>query len=213
MKPIIIQSHATETVLQCLDTIADGEYIVNDDAVVTVVVYATGNKDISGTIHVRLVGQRSTANIIGVFMIGKEHRVSLHTLQHHQAKDTRSNLLVKSVLNDSAQFSYDGAIRVEHEGQKTDAYQRNENLMLSDRAQAQSKPSLEILADDVRCTHGATVGNINQEQLFYMKSRGINEQSGIQLIVEGFLNDALGNIHNSVLEEQVKGVLWQTLQK
>jgi Fe-S cluster assembly protein SufD len=211
MKPLIIKSGTTKTHLQLVDQTAHGEYIVQEDATVTVVVTAYGNHDCSGKVHVRLQGTRSVANIIGIFISSKTNQISLHTLQHHEARDTTSNLLVKTVLKDTSHFSYDGAIRVEYSGQKTDAYQRNENLMLSDTAVAKSKPSLEILANDVRCTHGATVGNVNTDQLFYMKSRGIDEKTGTTLIVEGFLQEAISKIPDEAIQQQVKEIVWQNL--
>lgn len=211
MKSHTVSSHTQETILHLLDDFSKGEYTVMEHASLTLGVYARGDKDISGEIHVRLIGNGSKANIIGIFVSNSTHRITLKTLQHHEAFDTKSNLLIKSVLKDNATFSFDGAIRVEKEGQKTDAYQRNENLILSDFAFAQSKPSLEILANDVRCTHGATVGNIQPEQLFYLKTRGVMEKDAIKLITEGFLDDAISKINQSSYEQKIKDTVWQNL--
>ena len=132
-------------------------------------------------------------------------------MQHHEAQGTTRNLLVKTVLDGESSFSYDGAIRVEKEGQKTDAYQRNENLLLSNSVFAKSKPALEILADDVRCTHGATIGSIDAEQLFYLQTRGILEKEGRSLIVEGFLESLLSKITDTAKSEELRRALWETL--
>ena len=105
---------------------------------------------------------------------------------------------------DHAACLYDGGIRVEKEAQKTDAYQRNENLLLSEGAHAQSKPSLEILANDVRCTHGATVGKIPEDQLWYLATRGIGKKRGQGLIVSGFLGSALVSIDDTSVVESIK---------
>ena len=121
---------------------------------------------------------------------------TLHTMQVHEAPDTTSDLLVKTVLRDHAKCLYDGGIRVEKAAQKTDAYQRNENLLLSEHAYAESKPSLEILANDVRCTHGATAGPIDEEELWYLATRGITKDKGEGLIALGFIASALMRIDN-----------------
>lgn len=209
MKGKTISSYQKEIVLHNLEHEAFGDYSVMEGSSLTLVVYAAPKKHITGEISVRLKGKGSNARIIGVFINNKSNHISLKTLQHHQAADTSSNLLIKSVLNDESTFSFDGAIRVEKEGQKTDAYQRNENLMISENAFAQSKPSLEILANDVRCTHGATIGHVNPDQLFYMKSRGIDEHQGIELIVNGFLLDAIAKIEHETYEKKIMESLWQ----
>ncbi len=209
MKGKTISSYKKEIVLHDLEEEASGDYSVMEGSSLTLVVYAAPKKHISGEMYIRLKGKGSSARIIGVFFNSKKNHISLKTLQHHQAVDTSSNLLIKSVLTDESTFSFDGAIRVEKQGQKTDAYQRNENLMISEKSHAQSKPSLEILANDVRCTHGATIGHVNPDQLFYMKSRGIDEQQGIELIVRGFLQDAISKIEHETYEKKIMEYLWQ----
>lgn len=145
-------------------------------------------------IRVRLVGRGAAATITGVVVGDKEDAVAIRTMQSHEAPETTSDLLVKTILSGHAKCLYDGGIRVEKSAQKTDAYQRNENLLLSEHAYAQSKPSLEILADDVRCTHGATVGPVDEDQLWYLMSRGISRSEGEALLVRGFIQSALDRI-------------------
>lgn len=165
------------------------------------------------SIVVRLVGRGAEATILGVgVLVGSETSV-LHTLQHHEAPETRSNLLVKAVLKDASTFAYDGAILVDKNAQKTDAYQRNENLLLSDQAHAQSKPALEILANDVRCTHGATISTVNPDQLFYLESRGIKQPAGKLLLVEGFLQAPFFKLSDTIQKNQVQEELWQLLSE
>jgi Fe-S cluster assembly protein SufD len=200
-------------VLQNLDEVPESEYFVKKDEILTVAMYASGTQSIEGAVSVHLVGVNATANILGAFINFADNRITLHTLQHHKARGTTSNLLVKSVLFDTSTFSYDGAIRVENTGQKTDAYQKNENLLLSAHAHAQSKPSLEILADDVRCTHGATIGSIEREQLLYLQTRGISRHSGIYLIVQGFLDHVIEKISDTMKAKKVRALLWQHLSK
>lgn len=167
------------------------EYIVQKDSTFTLVLTAIHAKKIDATVAVRLMGSGSQATIIGLVIGDRDADIKIHTLQKHEAPDTTSNLLVKSALFGRARCVIDGGIRVEKKAQKTNAYQRNENLLLSDKAYAESKPSLEILANDVRCTHGATVGPVSQEELWYLATRGISTKMAEQIIVEGFFASAL----------------------
>ena len=109
------------------------------------------------------------------------------TEQHHLARNCSSNLLSKNVLQDQSKAIFSGLIRVDPEAQHTNALQTNRNLLLSKEAEADSLPGLEILANDVRCTHGATTSRLNQEELFYLLSRGIKKKNAESLICLGFL--------------------------
>jgi Fe-S cluster assembly protein SufD len=123
------------------------------------------------------------------------------TLQIHQAPNTSSNLLYKNALLDQAKTIFSGLIVVDPDAQKTDAYQSNRNLMLSDEAEANSLPGLEIQANDVRCTHGATSARIDREQEFYLESRGIRAAQAQQLLVFGFFEEVLGKIEHQELHD------------
>lgn len=123
------------------------------------------------------------------------------TLQIHQAPNTSSNLLYKNALLDQAKTIFSGLIVVDPDAQKTDAYQSNRNLMLSDDAEAHSLPGLEIQANDVRCTHGATSARIPAEQEFYLQSRGIAKAQADELLVFGFFEEVLGKIENQNLHD------------
>jgi Fe-S cluster assembly protein SufD len=185
-------------------------YIVEEDVHATIfILLQTGEQSVT----VRLVGQGAEAQIIGVGLLTGNDQTRLHTLQHHEAPETTSNLLVKAVLTDAASFIYDGSIFVDKKAQKTNAYQRNENLLLSNGAHAQSKPALEILANDVRCTHGATISTVDQEQLFYLASRGLNFISGKKLLVEGFLEAPFLKLSATIQTNKIKESIWQILSK
>jgi len=114
----------------------------------------------------------------------------------HQAPNTKSDLLYKNALQDGARTIFSGLIIVDPDAQKTDAYQSNRNLMLSDDAEANSLPGLEIQANDVRCTHGATTSRIDPEQEFYLRSRGIDATRTSQLLVFGFFEEVLNRLEN-----------------
>ncbi len=207
---IVIKENTQKTIIEDISTIEDKEYIVGKDAKLTLVLL--GKKmTYSSSITVRLHGSASSAHIIGCIIGNKKNSATLHTMQLHEASDTKSNLLVKSILFDEATFTYDGGIYVDTKAQKTDAYQRNENLLLSGSAHAQSRPRLEILANDVRCTHGATVSTVSSDHLWYLATRGINRDQGTMLITHGFLEQAILTISDTIVEQKVRKSLWQTL--
>lgn len=169
-------------------------YYVKKNESVTVVVLVQGEKNYRINLTLNLEGTGSEGTIIGLVHASKNASIIFHTLQHHAAINTTSNLLVKSILTDSSFLSYEGGIVVDKIAQKTNAYQRNENLLLDESAHAKSKPALEILANDVRCTHGATIGTLDPEQLWYLATRGIGKGEGRKLISNGFLMSALKNL-------------------
>ncbi|MEK7065697.1 MAG: SufD family Fe-S cluster assembly protein [Patescibacteria group bacterium] len=168
-----------------------------------IVLLIVGRKKQDITVTVRLTREGSSAVIIGLVKGDNSDAIVLRTLQYHGSRETTSNLLVKSLLADAASFTYDGAIRVEPKAQKTDAYQRNENLLLSPLAHAESKPKLEILANDVRCTHGATIGSVREDELWYLASRGIDKERATALIAQGFLRSVVDRIADERAKHRV----------
>jgi Fe-S cluster assembly protein SufD len=128
-----------------------------------------------------------------LFAEGKQH-LSFHTLQHHQAPSCRSDFLYKAALQDRARTVWRGVIKVDPDAQKTDGYQRNDNLLLSSQARADSIPGLEIEADDVRCTHGSTSGRVDEELIFYAQCRGLSRREAIRLVVSGFFQQVIDRI-------------------
>ena len=134
------------------------------------------------------------------------------TLQIHQAANTKSDLLYKNVLDDTAKTIFSGLIVVDPDAQKTDAYQSNRNLMLSEEAEANSLPGLEIQANDVRCTHGATTSHVDAEQLFYLQARGISPEVGQQLLVFGFFEEVLNRLENEPLHNALRGLIESKLK-
>jgi len=144
--------------------------------------------------HVALVGPRAVAQVNGVmFTEGRQH-LSYHTLQHHEAPSCKSDLLYKAALQDKSRTVWRGMIKVDPVAQKTDGYQRNDNLMLSAEARADSIPGLEIEADDVRCTHGSTSGRVDDEQIFYLRTRGLTRREAVRMVVTGFFQQVFDRI-------------------
>lgn len=168
--------------------------LVDSDAQLQWTIGALGSRLAKVNQHVALVGPRADAQVNGVmFTEGKQH-LSYHTLQHHEAPYCRSDLLYKAALQDRTRTVWRGMIKVDKIAQKTDGYQRNDNLMLSETARADSIPGLEIEADDVRCTHGSTSGRVDEETIFYCRQRGLTRHEAIRLIVSGFFQQIFDRI-------------------
>lgn len=144
--------------------------------------------------HVALVGPYATAQVNGVMFTEGKQQITYNTLQHHQAAHCTSDLLYKGALQDKSRLVWRGMIKVDPDAQKTDGYQRNDNLILSESARADSIPGLEIEADDVKCSHGATVGRVDDEQLFYACCRGLTRREATRMIVAGFFQQVFDRI-------------------
>ena len=139
----------------------------------------------------RLVGEGARSDLLAVSVADGTQEFDARTLQDHTCPHTTSDLLYKNALSDRARNIFGGLIRVEPHAHFTDAYQKVRNLLLSDDAEANSMPGLEILADNVRCTHGATSGQVDADEMFYLRSRGIPVSVAQRLIVTGFLNEVI----------------------
>jgi Fe-S cluster assembly protein SufD len=145
-------------------------------------------------VEASLQGQGANAELKAIYFGSGNQFFDFHTLQDHKVGNTRSDLLFKGALQDTARTVYAGLIRIEKGAARSDAYQANRNLVLSDHAKATSIPMLEIDNNDVRCTHGATVGPVDPQHLFYLRSRGIPETTAKRMIVQGFFGDVLERI-------------------
>jgi Fe-S cluster assembly protein SufD len=154
-----------------------------------------------------LAGQGATSRVTGAYFADGTQHLDYDTFQEHIAPNTTSDFAFKGALRDQATTVWRGMIRVEHEAQKTNAYQENRNLLLSDQAHADSIPGLEILANDVRCTHGATLGQVDRDQLFYLMSRGLSRPEAERLIVRGFFQDVLDRIELEPVREALANAL------
>lgn len=147
----------------------------------------------------QLVGEGARSDMLSVTVAQGDQEFDQRTFQDHVAPQATSDLLYKNSLDDESRTIFSGMIRVEPHAQRTDAYQKVRNLLLSDDAEANSMPGLEILADDVRCTHGATSGQIEEDELFYMLARGIHKRDAQRLIVQGFLQEAIERFGNEAI--------------
>ncbi|HET7855487.1 MAG TPA: Fe-S cluster assembly protein SufD [Gaiellaceae bacterium] len=148
-----------------------------------------------------LAGQGATSRVTGAYFADGDQHLDYDTYQLHQAPNTTSDFAFKGALRDKATAVWRGMIRVEKDAQRTNAYQENRNLMLSPTTHAVPIPGLEILANDVRCTHGATVGQVDRDQLFYLMARGLSRGEAERLIVRGFFTDVLDRVELEPVRE------------
>lgn len=167
---------------------------VERDAEVDWIFGALGSHLTKNFSDLNLVGQGSTGKMSGFYFTNGNQHLDHDTQQNHLAANTTSDLLFKGALLGESRSVWQGMIYVSEDATRTDGYQANRNLVLSEKARADSIPGLEILTDDVRCTHGATVGRIDQDQIFYLESRGIPYKDAEKLIVEGFFDPIMQRI-------------------
>jgi Fe-S cluster assembly protein SufD len=154
-----------------------------------------------------LAGPGATSRVTGAYFADGTQHLDYDTFQEHMAPSTTSDFAFKGALRDTARAVWRGMIRVEEGAQKTNAYQENRNLLLSKSAHADSIPGLEIMANDVRCTHGATLGQVDREQLFYLMTRGLTRAEAERLIVRGFFQDVLDRVELEPVRDALAAAL------
>lgn len=152
-------------------------------------VYPGVSADIS--LDIRLAGEGAEANVYGAYVCGGDEKVKIAVDMHHEVPHCNSRQLFKGIAGGSSKVDFYGKIIVAQDAQKTEAYQENHNILLSDGAKVDTKPQLEIYADDVKCSHGATIGRLNEEEQFYMRSRGISLEDAKVLQMISFIAPVL----------------------
>ncbi len=162
--------------------------------------------------HHFLMGENAECNSLGLYLADKFQHVDNYVNVIHHAPNCRSNQLFKGVLDDMATGAFNGRILVKEGAQKTLAYQSNNSILLTDDAKMDSKPQLEIFADDVKCSHGATVGQLDDNALFYLRSRGIDEREARLMLMFGFAHEVIQTIRIKALQERMDNLVMQRLQ-
>lgn len=175
--------------------------------------FSTGSECHREDYFMSLKGENSEALLSGAWMLKEKRQGHVNVLMEHQAPHCHSNQLFKGVVDENGRSSFIGKVYVHQEAQKTDAYQLNANLVLSDHARADCQPNLEIFADDVKASHGATVGQLDQEQLFYMLTRGCDKTEARNLMLTGFIHEVVDEISTPSLCKQVDETLTQQLNQ
>ncbi|MCS7246188.1 MAG: Fe-S cluster assembly protein SufD [Thermomicrobium sp.] len=181
--------------------------VLHQDAVVNTLNVSLGSRLSKAFIASNLVGPGATAEMLGLYFADDSQHLDHQTRQWHIAPYATSDLLYKGALKDRARTVFSGLIKVFPQAQRTDAYQANRNLILSSTARADTIPNLEIGANDVRCTHGATVGQVEEEYIFYLMSRGISRPEAVKLIVDGFFDEVIERVPVSEVQETVRSAI------
>ncbi len=181
--------------------------ILERDSVLQWYIGALGSHVTKANMEVALKGTGARAELIGFLFADDHQHLDHHTFQNHISGLTGSDLLFKGALRDRARSVYQGLIRIHKAAQRSDAYQVNRNLLLSKQARADSIPSLEIEANDVRCTHGATAGPVEEEHLFYLMSRGLSRREAERLIVDGFFDEVLQRIPVERVQDRLRAAV------
>lgn len=167
---------------------------------------------IRNNVDVKLNGEHSEADVFGVYLMDKEQHVDNQVYIDHASPNCYSNELYKGILDEKASAVFNGHILVRKDSQKTNAYQNNKNILLTDTARANAKPFLEIYADDVKCSHGATVGQLDDEAMFYLQSRGIKEHDARMLLMYAFAADVINKINIDALKTRIDDMVKKRLR-
>ena len=163
-------------------------------------------------LDVRLTGEGAEANVYGAYVCGGEEKVKIAVDMHHEKPHCNSRQLFKGIAGGVSKVDFYGKIIVAQDAQRTEAYQENHNILLTDGAKVDTKPQLEIYADDVKCSHGATIGRLNEEEQFYMRSRGISLEDAKVLQMISFVAPVLENIPDESQREVLAAQLEESIR-
>ena len=183
------------------------------DSSLRTVCATNGAQSVRFDYRIALTGENAEASLNGMWILKESRSAHAHIIMDHQAPNCRSMQLFKGALDDISHSSFEGKIIVRQAAQKTEAYQLNKNLLLGERASADSKPNLEIFADDVKASHGATVGQLDDDELFYMKSRGFPPHAAKNLLVGSFCKEIIDMIPADSLRNLLEDLLHRFLEK
>jgi Fe-S cluster assembly protein SufD len=172
-----------------------------------------GGELVRNDINSQLDGENIETHFYGLYMINGKQHVDNHTFVDHAKPNCMSNELYKGILDENARGVFNGKIIVRQDAQKTNAYQQNKTILLSNSAKIDTKPQLEIFADDVKCSHGATVGHLDDESEFYIRSRGVPKELAKSMLIRAFANDVIETIKISELKDQINHMIFEHLHK
>ena len=188
--------------------LVDNTYISQkDSSVVRVHTFSLGGKLIRNNLNFYQNGERIDSTLKGITILGDKQHVDHHTLVHHAQPNCESHQDYKGIFGDSSTGVFNGKIIVDKIAQKTDAFQQNNNILLSDKSTINSKPQLEIFADDVKCSHGCTIGQLDDEALFYLRSRGIPKKEAKALLMYAFANNVLESVRIPELKLRINKII------
>ncbi|MEI6866273.1 Fe-S cluster assembly protein SufD [Flavicella sp.] len=177
------------------------------DSVASVHTFSFGGKLIRNNLEFYQNGEHCVSHMNGISILNKKQHVDNHTLVEHKAPNCESHEMYKGIYDDSSTGVFNGKVIVEQAAQKINAYQQNNNVIVGDRASVNSKPQLEIFADDVKCSHGCTIGQLDESALFYMQQRGIPRKEAKALLMYAFSNEALKNVKIPELKAKINKII------
>lgn len=160
-------------------------------------------------LHIQVQGEHAETHLNGMYMLNGQQHVANYSTVDHQVANCESHELYKGIMDDKSTAVFNGKVFVRKDAQKTNAYQSNANVLISDDASVNSKPELEIYADDVKCSHGSTTGQLDDEAIFYLRARGLSEKSATQLMLTAFMSDVL----DKITIPEVKAKAFKTINK
>jgi Fe-S cluster assembly protein SufD len=189
-------------------SLIDNTYVQQkDSSIVSVNTFTFGGNITRNNLEFHQEGEHITSNLNGITLIGGKQHVDNHTLVHHKKENCESHELYKGIYDDGSTGVFNGKVIVDKLAQKTNAYQQNDNILIGDKASINSKPQLEIFADDVKCSHGCTIGQLDDKAVFYLQSRGIPKKEAKALMLFAFCNDVVEKIKISGLKSRINKIL------
>ena len=174
--------------------------------------FALGAKLSRNNIRTKLAGEGLECVLNGLYLTRDEQLADHHMIVEHAQPHCASHEYFNGILDDKSKGVFHGRILVREIAQKTDAKQTNKNLLLSDNATADTKPQLEIYADDVKCTHGATIGQLNAESIFYLRARGIGSETAKRMLIHAFAGEIIERIHCEPARAVIDQLVWDRLE-
>lgn len=199
---LAVQSHATDAF-----HLSRARFVLEADSRVDAFAFQAGGRLARHNLDFVLNGSGIDANLDGLYLLHGAGHLDNHTTVDHRQPSSTSNQLYKGILADAARAVFNGKIFVRSEAQQTNAYQLNRNLLLGERAKVDTKPQLEIFADDVRCTHGASVGQLDPDEVFYLQSRGVNRREAVAMLARGFAEDVLRRVRLASAADLLSGLV------
>jgi len=189
------------------------DIIQNESSVFNHFSLSFGGRIVRNDINTKLDGENIELHLYGLYLGNEEQHIDHHTFIDHAKPNCESNELYKGILDDKARGVFSGKIFVNQIAQKTNAFQSNKSVLLSDEASVDAKPQLEIYADDVKCSHGATVGKLDEQAYFYIRSRGVPEDSARSMLIRAFVDDVVSEIKLDPLKEKVNHTIFEHLHR
>ena len=211
-KRAIVEVYKIQNDLKTTSLIDNTYVLQKDSSIVSVNTFSFGGNLTRNNLEFHQEGEHITSNLNGITIISDKQHVDNHTLVHHKKENCESHELYKGIFNDRSTGVFNGKVIVDKEAQKTNAFQQNDNILIGDKASINTKPQLEIFADDVKCSHGCTIGQLNESALFYMQSRGIPQKEAKGLMLFAFCNEVVEKIKIPALKSRIIKLVAQKLE-